>query len=205
MCLQWCHVRRLLIDNDLPCSGCSRFPIQQLPHDEQCSSCCHRREQQGAVFCGLSQMPLPRAGRCCHWNCCEDTRQIITLTDADVAPEVLAIWDVRQVGDLFAQSDTAPDYEQQGDAVRVNLWDLALPLVYGVPAAHWEYALEQTPWPNVVQLPPELASAVITLLEAEPAQTEQARCTLQALLVQYPLDTLPSAWQTLVHEALAVL
>jgi hypothetical protein len=207
MCLQWCHNRRLLIDNDLPCSDCTRFPAFLLPQEERCQSCQHRREQDGKpAFCSLSQMPLPKAGRCCHWNVEVDTRSEITLTTADVASDLLAIWDVDSVAELFARSETAPDYEQEGsESVRVNLDDLALPFVYGVPAAHWEAALDE---PAIVQgngVPSELGHAVLALLEADQQnelEYKQARAGLETLLVQHPLESLPMAWQELVASAL---
>jgi hypothetical protein len=81
-------------------------------------------------------MPLPKIGRCCHWQVEVDTRSEIRLTTADVAPDVLTIWNVDTVAELFQRSETAPDYEPEDDnSVRVNLDDLVLPFVYGVPAA----------------------------------------------------------------------
>lgn len=209
MCLQWCHVRRLLIDNDLPCSGCTRFPAFLLPQEESCQSCQHRREQDGKpAFCSLSQMPLPKAGRCCHWNAEVDTRQIVQLTTADVAPDVLTIWGVDTVAALFQHSDTAPDYEREGsESIRVNLDDLALPFIYGVPAAQWEAALDG---PAVVQgndVPSELGHTVLALLETseEPAEVyQQTRIALETLLEQHPFETLPMAWQELVASALTL-
>jgi hypothetical protein len=207
MCLQWCHVRRLLIDNDLPCSGCTRFPAFLLPQTESCQSCQHRRAQEGEqVFCSLSQMPLPKAGRCCHWQVEADTRSEIALTTADVAPDVLAIWNVDTVAELFERSETAPDYEPAGsEGVRVNLDDLALPFVYGVPAAQWEAALDG---PAIVQgndVPSELGHAVLALLEADQQndqEYQQARSRLEELLGAHPLESLPTAWQELVASAL---
>jgi hypothetical protein len=207
MCLQWCHVRRLLIDNDLPCSGCTRFPAFLLPQEEGCQSCQHRREQDGKpAFCSLSQMPLPKAGRCCHWNAEVDTRSEIRLTTADVAPDVLVIWDANTVAELFARSETAPDYEPAGsESVRVSLDDLALPFVYGVPAAQWEAALDGAAIVQGNDVPIELGHTVLALLEAaeEPSETyQQARIALDKLLEQHPFESLPMAWQELVASAL---
>jgi hypothetical protein len=204
MCLQWCHVRRLLIDNDLPCSGCSRFPAFLLLQEEGCESCQHWREQDGKpAFCSLSQMPLPKIGRCCHWQVEADTRSEITLTTADVAPDVLTIWGVDTVAELFERSETAPDYETSDtDHVSVNLDDLALPFVYGVPAAQWDDALDG---PAIVQgndVPLELGHAVLALLEADQQNDQQARSRLEELLVGHPLESLPMAWQELVASAL---
>jgi hypothetical protein len=207
MCLQWCHVQRLIIDNDLPCSGCTRFPAFLLPDNESCLSCQHRREQDDKpAFCSLSQMPLPKAGRCCHWNAEADTRQIVQLTTADVAPDVLTIWGVDTVAELFAHSETAPDYEPEGsESVRIDLDDLALPFVYGVPAAHWDDVLDG---PAIVQgndIPSELGHAVLALLKAAERNVQeyqQARAALEKLLEQHPFESLPMAWQELVASAL---
>jgi|GEM_PF-1087044 hypothetical protein len=207
MCLQWCHVRRLIIDNDLPCSGCTRFPAFLLPDNESCERCQHRREQDDKpAFCSLSQMPLPKAGRCCHWNAEVDTRSEIMLTTADVAPDVLTIWGVDTVAKLFARSETAPDYEpEDNNSVRINLDDLALPFVYGVPAAQWDDALDGPAIVQGEQPPSELGHAVLALLEADQQneqEYQQARIALAKLLEQHPLKSLPMAWQELVASAL---
>lgn len=73
---------------------------------------------------------------CCHWNAPIETRPILLLTDMHVAPSVLAMWGVASIAILFARSDSAPDvHEDALGRVEVALNDLALPLVYGVPAA----------------------------------------------------------------------
>ncbi len=43
MCLQWCHVHKWIIDNDVRCSGCERAEPNDRPEDQACDTCKHRR------------------------------------------------------------------------------------------------------------------------------------------------------------------
>ena len=150
MCLQWCHVTRQLIDNDLPCEHCP--DAVRFAHSEhRCADCAHHRmgvptARYGFAaagvpprpYCGLTRMALPPAGTCCHWNAAlTPAESVLTLTDADVARGLLRRYRVTSVAALFDESDTAPAYQAQAGAVRVPLADLAVPEIYGVPSSAW--------------------------------------------------------------------
>lgn len=201
MCLQWCHVRGLVIDNDLPCTGCTRFPAHSLPVQEHCSTCIHMKQENGAqALCALSRMPLPKIGRCCHYNVVEDDRRTVQLSTAHVAPEVLQIWDVADVAELFAQSASAPDYAVVEGLIHVDLWDLALPFVYGVPAPFWGAALSETF--QATTAPTEIIETIIAIAEADALNEDakEQRQHLRLLLKKYPRETIPEDWWNLIDS-----
>lgn len=137
MCLQWCHVHRFVIDNDLPCCGCDRSDVARLPAFWSCAQCVNQVVPDAAPpRCGLTRETLPLAGRCCHWQA-EPTRQItLHLADDDLAP-----WLAGSAAQVFADSPSAPPIRFESGRVRVALNDLSVPLVYGVPADEWDAAL----------------------------------------------------------------
>lgn len=215
MCLQWCHTTKRLIDNDLPCIGCTHFPHRAAPGEQSCATCAHRVVLDGQVpFCGLSKAPLPLTQHCCHWNAIIETRSILLLTDSDVAPGVLEMWGVASVGALFARSNSAPEVASDIDGrVSVALDELALPLVYGVPAAQWDMVLpdDTNDWPHdaVIDAPPDVVAVVVALLDAldpnrSDGDADATHAQLCTLLEVHPLGELPDPWPSLIAEALAL-
>lgn len=214
MCLQWCHTTKRLIDNDLPCLDCTHFPQHGAPAGESCATCIHRvASEDTAPFCGLSKAPIPLRAHCCHWNVERESRPILLLSDADVAPGVLDMWGVTSIAALFAHSDSAPEVSVEGDGrVQVALDDLAIPLVYGVPAAHWEAALvaDGGGWAADVRVdvPSEVAAAVVALLDALGGQMnadgDAAYEALYDALSRHPVGALPDPWPAMITEALGL-
>ena len=137
MCLQWCHVTCTLIDNDLACAHCG--PETRRAHAaERCDTCVHRQ----GVTCSLTREKLPGQRTCCHWGVpALAMGTVLTLTDANVAPGLLRYHQARDVAQLFDRSDTAPNYAGGGSQISVSLDDLAVPMVYGLPADEWDAAL----------------------------------------------------------------
>lgn len=139
MCLQWCHVRRLVIDNDVSCAGFCALG-RALPADWSCATCRHHvvREGRGGL-CGLTHLDRPRQGACCHYA--------VELTSADdrmwlgrehLAPTVRTRPMSRTAAEAFELSETAPEVERDAAGrVRVRLKDLAVPDVYGLPSREW--------------------------------------------------------------------
>ena len=214
MCLQWCHTTKRLIDNDLPCIGCDHFPYRAAPAREACTSCAHVVTPDGArPFCGLSKAPLPLTQHCCHWNVELESRPILLLSDTDIAPGVLDMWGVASVRELFNRSDSAPEVQEKADGrIQVALDELAVPLVYGVPAAQWDLALAEDTgdWAANVntEVPSKVAAAVVALLDAldghSDADGDAAYEGLFATLSRHPIGELPEPWPAMISEALAL-
>lgn len=140
MCLQWCHVRAWLIDNDLPCAGCDRGDPARLPAAWSCASCTHVIAHDGLPgICGLTRESLPLAGRCCHWRAELAPAVMLAVSTRELAPWLA---DAGEVAEVFASSPSAPpiSFDSTGRVV-VALGDLSVPLVYGVPAPAWDTAL----------------------------------------------------------------
>ena len=140
MCLQWCHVRGWLIDNDLACVGC---PLGVLaPSAPSCETCAHHQvDAGGAEVCALTHTALPHRRSCCHHNAAPAAETHIPLELIPIAPWVTARW-----GDdpeaLLATHHSAPgvafDDEERPALV---LADLATPLVSGILSAQWPAAV----------------------------------------------------------------
>lgn len=153
MCLQWCHRRMQVIDNDLACAPYCPFgdlyhPDAPAPEgDVACATCVHRHGAGEGAWCGLTRSPLPMHRRCCHHNVSPtDLTQTRVVRTADCAPWTLWMHGVATAQELFAVSDTAPPGTARGDgAVEVSLDALSVPLVYGAPAAWWDVLVSLGP------------------------------------------------------------
>ncbi len=140
MCLQWCHVRDILIDNDLPCALWCPEAIRLAHAGDACETCRHRR----GALCRLTQERLPLARTCCHWNAERRAFEFVVLRmGLNVPPELAAAHHVKSTRRIFEMVDTAPDLppEAPEDGILLSAADLSVPLVYGVCAACWEEAL----------------------------------------------------------------
>lgn len=137
MCLQWCHVRAWVIDNDLACIGCDRGDPERLPDAWSCVGCVHHSARDGQIaICGLTHETLPVCQRCCHWQTARTTMSTLVIGDANIAP-----WIGGTARDVFVASPSAPPIVFDNDRIIVDLDDLSVPLVYGVPAPDWDAAL----------------------------------------------------------------
>lgn len=177
MCLQWCHVRRWLINNDQLCEGCELQRVAELPAAWSCASCTHRvMRSDEADRCGLTGAGLPLAGRCCHWC-------VPLSTPAPAEPQG-APW-------LGACNHDA----------------MSVPLVYGVPAAGWEEALGidsvrelEACAPPLDPLRRNTILATLALLDAPSADIGAVMAQLRASLGPPGLAGLPPVWQAIVIE-----
>lgn len=209
MCLQWCHVRSWLIDNDLPCTGCDRSDVERLPAAWSCVSCTHLIAREGqAGICGLTRESLPLAGRCCHWRVDLTPTATLALSTAELAPWLA---DAGEVAEVFAASPSAPpiSFDAAGRIV-VAIDDLSVPLVYGVPAPDWDAALGwdmSTPAYSEVSLDDERLVAITTALEAleqgAPA-LEQALLFVTAVIGPGDLADLPEGWREIVMQLIVL-
>jgi len=142
MCLQFCHVTRQLIDNDIPCHHCP--DVIRFAHvGHRCEGCKHYHPREGKkALCDLTKMPIPLGRTCCHWNVNIEQTGILRITEDMVAPGLMAWRLASTVRELFDLSETAPEYEvDERGSVVVPLEDLALPDVYGLDATQWDDAL----------------------------------------------------------------
>ena len=205
MCLQWCHVRGWLIDNDLTCVGC---PLGVLaPSAPPCETCAHHQvDAGGAEVCALTHAALPHRRSCCQHNAAPAAETHIPLELIPIAPWVTARWgDDPEV--LLATHHSAPgvafDDEERPALV---LADLATPLVYGIPAAQWPAAVDMPAWKPTPPPPPHLDAAIAYLERLEAGEEGAAeRDALIALCQTSPLDTLVELWRARLSEALAGL
>lgn len=209
MCLQWCHVRRWLIDNDIPCADCDRSDPELLPVAWSCASCTHLMPRDGqADMCGLTRETLPLVARCCHWQAELTSSAALALSATDLAP-----WLVEEVGvaEVFAASPSAPpiSFDSTGRVV-VAIDDLSVPLVYGVPASSWDAALGwdmSMPAPSEVSIDDVRLLAITTALEAleqgAPA-LEQALLFVAAVVGPDDLSELPEGWSQIFTQLLTL-
>lgn len=149
MCLQWCHVAHQLIDNDFPCAHCP--PERRFAHTGRTCAAC-RHFVAAARLCTLTHEDVPGSA-CCHYDILPDSGQRFVRRE-DVAMGLLERYGVAEVAGLFERSETAPECEPQGEGAWVELADLAVPEVYGLPADEWDAALRRPldwdalPWPE---------------------------------------------------------
>ena len=133
MCLQWCHVTRQIIDNDHPCFHCDpgvRFGRAR----EDCATCRHVHGGN----CALTAMPIPRERTCCHHNVEPTPIGRLELGREHVSIHVLQAHCARDLEDLFWLVESAPEPKViRRGVIEVQLDDLALPFVYGLPADEW--------------------------------------------------------------------
>jgi hypothetical protein len=205
MCLQWCHARRWLIDNDVPCADCDYGDPERLPPTWSCTSCTHLIARDGqAAICGLTRETLPLVGRCCHWRAELTPVEALALSVAELAPWLA---DGRDVAEVFAASPSAPPitFDPTGRVV-VALDDLSIPLVYGVPASDWDMALGwgmDTPSDGGASLDDARLVAITAALEAlehgAPA-LEQALAHVAAFVGPDAMLELPEGWPAIVAQ-----
>lgn len=142
MCLQWCHVRSVLIDNDIPCVQLCPDAIRLAHVDKSCGTC--RHYLPGEVdLCELAQEITPLSETCCHWNA-EKQSGLRVLTLGDTVPEALAAaHGVESTAQIFEMVDTAPelDADTPEEGIVMQIEEMSVPLVYGVIALEWDAAL----------------------------------------------------------------
>ena len=134
MCLQWCHVTRQIVHNDYPCFHCPpEIRFAQIELD--CSTCAH----YGGMNCALTAMSIPSQRNCCHHNAIQTPMGMLELNMDNIHADQLAFHQVRDLEELFWLVESAPEPNMiHPGVVLVNLEDLSVPYVYGLPASEWE-------------------------------------------------------------------
>ena len=134
MCLQWCHVRSLIVHNDHACLHCERS-FRLAKQAEDCSTCAHYAGEN----CGLTKTAIPAARTCCHHNAILLNVDILELTtEKNILPMQLIQYQVGSLKELFWLVESAPEpLELPNDVLQVRMADLALPMVYGIPSQEW--------------------------------------------------------------------
>ena len=142
MCLQWCHVRSLLVDNDIPCVQLCPDAVRLAHVEKNCRACKHYAP--GSVgLCQLTQEITPLAETCCHWNA-EKESGSRTLILGETVPEALAVaHGVESTAQIFEMVDTAPELDEDApqEGIVMQIEAMSVPLVYGVIALDWDAAL----------------------------------------------------------------
>lgn len=129
MCLQWCHVRQMIIHNDFACFHCPSA-IHLAKRDEDCSTCLHYAGQT----CALTKSSIPSQRSCCHHNCEITQGNTLELTADNIHPMQLIFHNVPDLEALFWAVESAPEpLVIRPGVIQVQMEDLALPLVYGQP------------------------------------------------------------------------
>lgn len=127
MCLQWCHVRQIVVHNDYACFHCPTA-IRLAKREEDCSTCLHYAGQS----CALTKSAIPARRTCCHHNSEITDLEILELNSDNIHPMQLIFHYVPDLETLFRVVDSAPEPVLiRPGVIQVRMADLALPLVYG--------------------------------------------------------------------------
>jgi hypothetical protein len=147
MCLQWCHVRNFLIDNDLPCELWCPEAIRLARQGECCQDCIHYhpfRTRSLRGQCALTSEMIPLTESCCHRNAVLHVQESVVLRLGKTVPvELLRAHGISNLRELFWAIESAPDLSADAhtDGIEVSMEALSIPLIYGVSALDWEQAL----------------------------------------------------------------
>ena len=142
MCLQWCHVRGLLVDNDIPCTRLCPDAIRLAQREKSCRSCTHF--QSGEVgLCLLTHEITPLTENCCHWNATIQSGEVQLALGKTVPSTLAQAHGVESTRQIFEMVDTAPELEENTppEGISMHIEEMAVPLVYGLRAADWDAAL----------------------------------------------------------------
>ena len=133
MCLQWCHVTKQIIHNDHACFHCPTA-IRLARENEDCATCTHYRGQT----CALTGIAIPAQRNCCHHNVQATPSGTLELTADNIHPMQLIFHLVDDLEQLFWLVESAPEPKViRPGVIQVQLDDLAVPFVYGVPISAW--------------------------------------------------------------------
>jgi hypothetical protein len=142
MCLQWCHVRRLLVDNDIPCALLCPDAIRLAQVEQHCRRCMHYQPAEIGL-CLLTHEIIPLAGNCCHWNAAIEGGEVLLFLGENVPEALAAAHGVETTTQIFEMVESAPELpeDRPEEGLPMQIEELAVPLVYGVVAADWDRAL----------------------------------------------------------------
>lgn len=143
MCLQWCHVRSLLVDNDIPCLMLCPDAIRLAQVEKNCRSCAHCQSGDGVDLCLLTHEITPLAENCCHWNATIESGEVLLVLGETVPLDLAQAHGVESTAQIFEMVDTAPELEENTpeEGIPMYIEEMSVPLVYGVIATAWDKAL----------------------------------------------------------------
>ncbi len=142
MCLQWCHVRGLLVDNDIPCEQLCPDAIRLAQREKNCRNCTHY--QAGEIsLCLLTHEITPLAETCCHWNATIQSGDVLLILGKTVPRTLAQAHGVKSTRQIFEMVDTAPELEENtpAEGIPMRIEEMAVPLVYGILSIDWDDAL----------------------------------------------------------------
>ena len=142
MCLQWCHVRGVLVDNDIPCTQLCPDEIRLAQAERRCPDCQHY--EPGEVgLCLLTHEITPLAESCCHWNVQPQRGQVILTLRETVPVALAAAHGVESTAQIFEMVETAPELDEDApqEGLEMQIEAMAVPLVYGIVSIDWDVAL----------------------------------------------------------------
>ena len=142
MCLQWCHVRGLLVDNDIPCEQLCPDAIRLARQEENCRSCTHCQPGEFDL-CLLTHEITPLAKSCCHWNATIQRGEVLLILGKTVPRALAQAHGVESTRQIFEMVDTAPELEENtpAEGISMRIEEMAVPLVYGILSIDWDAAL----------------------------------------------------------------
>jgi len=143
MCLQWCHVRSLLVDNDIPCDLHCREEIRFAHQDRKCRSCTHCQPGDEVDLCLLTHEITPLTESCCHWNVTLEGGEVLLILGETVSLALAQAHGVENTKQIFEMVETAPDLDKKTpeEGIPIRIEELSVPLVYGLIATAWDEAL----------------------------------------------------------------
>ena len=143
MCLQWCHVRSVLVDNDIPCDRLCPDEIRLAQQDKHCRDCIHHEPGEEIGLCRLTHEITPLAETCCHWNAAIERGEVLLVLGENVPPALAQAHGVESTAQIFEMVDTAPELaaDRPEEGIPMRIEDMAVPLVYGVVSMDWDAAL----------------------------------------------------------------
>lgn len=142
MCLQWCHVRSVLIDNDIPCTQLCPDAIRLAQQEKRCLDCSHYQPDQVGL-CLLTHEIAPLAETCCHWNATVRQGEVTLVLGENVPIALTQAHGVATTAQIFEMVDTAPELTADApeDGIVMTIEEMTVPLVYGVVSTDWDAAL----------------------------------------------------------------
>ena len=142
MCLQWCHVRGVLVDNDIPCTQLCPDEIRLAHEKKNCRSCTHYQPGEVAL-CLLTHEITPLAETCCHWNAEIQSGEVVLVLGETVPVALAKAHCVENTHQIFEMVDTAPELDESipDEGFSMQIEEMAVPLVYGIVSTAWDAAL----------------------------------------------------------------
>ena len=123
MCLQWCHVRGLLVDNDIPCVQLCPDETRLAHERKNCRGCRHYLPSEIGI-CLLTHEIIPLAETCCHWNAEIQSGEVVLVLGETVPKALAQAHGVESTHQIFDMVDTAPELDsgipQEGILMKIE-------------------------------------------------------------------------------------